>query len=122
MAAAASLRVGVRGRRTRARGWWRRRVSRVCPRPSATMGEMTDLLSRPILRVPQAAAGPDRPVALVAGVGAAAVAAGGLLLCLALGAAGWFAADTGSFGNAMAIAVLGWLLGSGTGLAGGGVA
>ena len=74
---------------------------------------MTDLLSRPILRVPQAAAGPDRPVALVAALGAAGVALGGLLFCVAVSAAGWFAADTGSFGQAMSIGALAWLVGNG---------
>jgi hypothetical protein len=82
---------------------------------------MTDLLSRPILRVPQPAAEPDRPVALVAGLGAAAVSVGSLLFCLATGAAGWIVADTGTFGQAMSMGTLGWLLGNGTGLTGGGV-
>jgi hypothetical protein len=85
------------------------------------MVAMTDLLSRPILRVPQAAAGPDRPVALVAALGAAGVALGGLLICVALSAAGWFAADTGSFGQAVSIGTLAWLLGNGSGLSGPGV-
>ena len=82
---------------------------------------MTDLLSRPILRVPQAAAGPDRPVALVAALGAAGVAVAGLLCCLVVSAAGWFAADTGSFGQAMSIGVLAWLVGNGAGLVGPGL-
>lgn len=85
------------------------------------MVEMTDLLSRPILRVPQASMTPARPVALVAALGAAGVAAGGLVLCLGLSAAGWFAADTGSFGQAMRVGVLGWLVGNGSGLSGGGL-
>ncbi len=83
---------------------------------------MTDLLSRPILRVPAAATRPERPVVLVAAVGAAGVALGGLLICLALSAAGWFSADTGSFGQAMSIGTLAWLVGNGAGLTGGGLA
>lgn len=82
---------------------------------------MTDLLSRPILRVPQPATEPDRPVTLVAGLGGAAAALGGLLFCVAVSAAGWFSADTGSFGQAMSVGTLGWLLGNGAGLSGGGV-
>lgn len=85
------------------------------------MVEMTDLLSRPILRVPRATSTPERPVALLAALGAAGVAAGGIVICLSLSAAGWFAADTGSFGRAMRVGVLGWLLGNGSGLSGGGV-
>ena len=84
------------------------------------MVAMTDLLSRPILRVPQAAAGPDRPVALVGAVGAAGVALSGLVFCLAVSAAGWFAADSGSFGQAMRVGTLAWLVGNGSGLSGGG--
>jgi hypothetical protein len=85
------------------------------------MVAMTDVLSRPILRVPQATARPDRPAWLLAAVGAAAVALGGLVLCLAAGAAGWFAADTGTFGQAMRVGTLAWLVGNGSGLSGGGV-
>jgi len=85
------------------------------------MVEMTDLLSRPILRVPVSADAPDRPAALVAALGAAGVAVGGLVICLGVSAAGWFAADSGSFGQAMSAGTLAWLLGNGSGLTGGGV-
>lgn len=82
---------------------------------------MTDLMSRPILRVPRVEARPERPVALVAAVGAAAAAAGGLAICVAIAIAGWFAADTGGLSQAMSVGALGWLLGNGSGLSGGGL-
>lgn len=86
------------------------------------MGAMTDLLSRPVLRVPHEAPEPDRPLALLALLGAAAVAGAGLLICLALASAGWFAADLGTYRQALGIGALGWLVANGAGLTGGGVA
>ncbi len=85
------------------------------------MVAMTDLLSRPILRVTSSEAPPDRPVVLAAALGSAAVAVGGLLLFLAVAIAGWFAADTGSVDQAMRVGALGWLVGNGSGLTGGGL-
>jgi hypothetical protein len=85
------------------------------------MVEMTDLLSRPILRVTSAAAPSERPGVLVAALGSAGVALSGLLLCVAVSAAGWFAADTGSFGQAAGVGALAWLLSNGSGLAGSGL-
>lgn len=85
------------------------------------MVTMTDLLSRPILRVPQARARQKRPVVLVGAIGAAAVAVGGLMVCVAISIAGWFAADTGDLAQAMSVGTLGWLLGNGSGLTGGDV-
>lgn len=86
------------------------------------MVAMTDLLSRPILRVTAPRAQPDRPVVLTAALGAASVAVSGLLLFLAVAVAGWFAADTGTFGDAMRVGALGWLAGNGSSLEGSGVA
>jgi hypothetical protein len=83
------------------------------------MVEMTDLLSRPVLRVPTADTSRARPGVLMAVLGGAAVAVAGLLLFAGIGAVGWFAADTGTFGQAMSVASLAWLLGNGAGLAGG---
>ncbi len=85
------------------------------------MVAMTDVLSRPILRVTPTATPPARPVALVGALGAAAVALAGLLLCLGVSTTGWFAADSGSFAQAIGVGALGWLVGSGSGLTGGGV-
>lgn len=82
---------------------------------------MTELLSRPILRVTAPKAPPDRPVVLVAAVGAAAVAVSSLLLFLAVAVAGWFAADSGTVGDAMRVGALGWLAGNGSSLEGSGV-
>ncbi len=85
------------------------------------MVEMTDLLSRPILRVSTAEPSPDRPVVVVAAIGTAFVALGGLLLFAGVSAAGWFAADTGSFEQAMGVGALAWLVSNGAGLTGGGI-
>lgn len=85
------------------------------------MVAMTDLLSRPILRVTSPVVQPDRPVVLVAAVGSAAVALGGLLVFVAVSVAGWFAASSGSMGDAIRVGALGWLVGNGSGLGGGGV-
>ncbi len=85
------------------------------------MGAMTALLSRPILRVSSPEAPPDRPLVLVAALGSAAVAVGGLVIFLGASIAGWFAADVGTVGAAMRVGALGWLVSNGSGLGGGGV-
>jgi hypothetical protein len=82
------------------------------------MDAMTDLLSRPILRVRPPEPPPLRTGWSVAAVGTAAIALGGLLLCEGASAAGWFAADVGSFRQAMSVGALAWLLGNGAGLTG----
>src|SRR5439155_21112442 len=74
----------------------------------------------PILRVPPPQRTPGPPASPVAAAGAASVSAGGLLLFAAVGAVGWFAADVGTFGQAMSVSALAWLLGNGAGLTGGG--
>lgn len=85
------------------------------------MGAMTDLLSRPILRVTSPEEAPRRPIVLVAALGSAAVAVSGLLLFMAVAIAGWFAADSATVGSAMRVGALGWLVGNGSGVTGGGL-
>lgn len=82
------------------------------------MGEMTDLLSRPLLRVPTQAPTKRRPTLLVAVLASGAVAVGGLLLCLGIASAGWFAADTGTFSQGLRVGALAWLVVHGSGLDG----
>jgi hypothetical protein len=77
---------------------------------------MTDLISRPILRVEPSSQAPERPVAFAAAVAAAVVAGVGLVAFLALAVAGWFAAGTGSFGSGMRAGALAWLLVNGASL------
>jgi hypothetical protein len=82
---------------------------------------MTDLMSRPILRVEPAAA-PSRPVALPAVAAGLVACAVGLLVCIAVAVTAWFAADAGSFPPAIRTGALAWLLGSGASLKVDGVA
>ncbi|MGH3447210.1 MAG: cell division protein PerM [Nocardioidaceae bacterium] len=77
---------------------------------------MTDLMSRPILRVRPATPGPRRPLLLSCVLLAAWVAVGGLICCVLIAVAGWFAADTGSFGGAVRVGALSWLVGNGAGV------
>ncbi len=80
------------------------------------MEPMTDLLTRPILRVPASEAGPARPVALSAATAAVVTALGGLLLCIATAVAVWLTGDSGSIGSAIRTGALAWLVGNGAGL------
>ncbi len=82
---------------------------------------MTALLPRPILRVEPTAEPPAGPLILAAwlvGLGAAGV---GVLVCVAVSVATWFAAGAGSIGSAIRVGALGWLLANGSGLQAGGV-
>src|SRR6476620_8739449 len=93
-----------------------RRVRRAASPRSATMKTMTELMTRPILRVKPAAELPRRPMAasaLVAGVAAAVI---GLVVSVALAVGAWFAGDTGSFGDAVRVGAFGWLVSNGTGV------
>ncbi|MGH3506974.1 MAG: cell division protein PerM, partial [Nocardioidaceae bacterium] len=77
---------------------------------------MTDLLSRPVLRVASADRGPRHSLLLTALVASLWVAVVGLMGCMVLAVAAWFAADTGSFAAATRVGGLAWLVGSGSGL------
>jgi hypothetical protein len=77
---------------------------------------MTDLMSRPILRVPPSAATPERTVQLSGALAGGVVAAVGLIVCLACSVGAWFSADTGSFGGGVRAGVLAWLLANGASL------
>ena len=77
---------------------------------------MTDLLSRPVLRVAGTDPGPRHSVPLTALVASLWVALVGLMGCMVLAVAAWFAADTGSFAAATKVGGLAWLVGSGSGL------
>lgn len=60
-----------------------------------------------------------RPLALVAGLGGVLAAGSTLLVCLALGVAGWFLTDGGAHGaprDGLRIGALGWLMGHGSGV------
>lgn len=80
------------------------------------MGGMTDLLTRPVRAV---LPGPDRPARslVVSGViGGLVVAGSGVLVAVALAVCGWFSADAGSFGAAVRVGLVGWLVANGAGL------
>ncbi len=77
---------------------------------------MTDLLSRPILRVRPTVPTPTRPLALSAVMAVACSAAVGLIGCLAISVAVWFSGGSGAFGSAVRTGALGWLVGNGSGL------
>ncbi len=60
-----------------------------------------------------------RPLALVALLGGAAAAAGPLLVCLAMGVAGWFLSDAGAHGvprDGLRAGAYAWLMGHGSGV------
>jgi hypothetical protein len=100
-----------------------RGVSTATPRSSrATMETMTVLQSRPIRRVKPSQPTPRRSVLVTAAIAAGWCAAFGLVLALVLAVAAWFAADDGSFGGAVRIGALSWLVAQGGGLRVGGVA
>ncbi|HET7174280.1 MAG TPA: DUF6350 family protein [Nocardioidaceae bacterium] len=77
---------------------------------------MTDLLSRPVLRVSLPEPGPDRPLVATAVLATAVVAVSGVVLCVAASVVGWFAGDAGTFGAAVRIGGVAWLVGNGAGL------
>lgn len=77
---------------------------------------MTSLLERPATTSAPAA---PRPLALVATLGGALAALAPLLLCLATGVVGWFAADAGSHGtprDGMRVGALAWLAAHASGI------
>jgi hypothetical protein len=74
---------------------------------------MTDLISRPILRVEPTAPTPTRPVVLSAAVAAVVVAAVGLIGCVACAVGAWFSSDTGSFGSGVQAGTFAWLMANG---------
>lgn len=81
------------------------------------MNAMTQLLTRPVLRVEtQANARPRRSLVGSAALAAAVASGTGLLVAVALAVAAWFSADSGSFGGAVRIGALGWLVSQGGGL------
>jgi hypothetical protein len=86
------------------------------------METMTILQSRPILRVRPSQPTPRRAVPLTAALAAGWCAAFGLVAALALAVVAWFAADNGSFGGAVRIGLLSWLVAQGGGLHIGGLA
>jgi Family of unknown function (DUF6350) len=74
---------------------------------------MTDLMSRPILRVEPTASTPARPVVVPAALAAAVVAAVGLVVCVACAVGAWFSSDTGSFGSGVRAGTYAWLMANG---------
>jgi hypothetical protein len=77
---------------------------------------MTELMTRPILRVRPTDEPPRRPVAVSALVAGVAAAVLGLTISVALAVGAWFAGDTGTFGDAVRVGGFGWLVGNGTGV------
>ena len=80
---------------------------------------MTDLLST-LTRRASAEADPGRPLTVTSAVAGAVSAGSVLLVCMALGLAGWFAADAGRYGDtrdAIRVGADAWLLGHGAHLA-----
>lgn len=87
---------------------------------------MTDLLPPPVAPAPHAVSvATPKPatrvrrtgsLALFGLAGAAWTAALGLVTLFALAVGGWFAADSGTFGDSMRVGGLAWLVGNGSGL------
>lgn len=80
---------------------------------------MTDLLTRPV--APTQEPTPSRRskwrlIALYGLLVAIWTAAIGLITLIAVSVAGWFAADSGTFGDAIRVGSLAWLVGNGSGL------
>jgi hypothetical protein len=66
-----------------------------------------------------------RPLVLLASLGGVVAAGSVLLVCLAIGVAGWFASDAGTHGeprDALQVGALGWLMAHGSGISVDGVA
>src|SRR5688500_4897300 len=106
------------GWRTAARAAsWRAACQRQSRRVVCDDGNtMTDLLSRPILRVNSADDEPIRPIAISAAVASCWVAAVGLLVCIVTSVVAWFSASSGRFGSAVEVGALAWLVGNGSGV------
>ncbi|MEP6665338.1 MAG: DUF6350 family protein [Nocardioidaceae bacterium] len=83
---------------------------------------MTDLMSRPILRVKATSEGPQRPIALSATLAAAVCAGVGLLTCVLIAVGTWFGGSTGSFAGAVRVGASAWLLSNASGVVVGDVA
>ncbi len=77
---------------------------------------MTDVMSRPILRVQPTSEPPRRPLALMAATACVGAASVGVVGCVALTVGAWFTGASGSFGGAIKVGVLAWLLAVGGGL------
>lgn len=79
---------------------------------------MTDVLSRPVAAppAPPPLRSNSRRLALYGLLGAAWTAGIGLAALVAVSVAGWFAADTGTFSDAVRIGGLAWLVGNASGL------
>jgi hypothetical protein len=77
---------------------------------------MTQLLSRPVLRVQPTEPAPSRPLSLSCLIAVGWSAAVGLIACVAVAVGVWFAGETGSFEDAIRVGVFAWLLGNGSGL------
>ena len=77
---------------------------------------MTDLLTRPVLRVPTGDDGPRRSLVVGAILTGAWVAVLGLVTCLLIAVAAWFAMESGSFSGAVRVGALAWLVLAGAGL------
>lgn len=81
---------------------------------------MTDVLPRPVAPPPAAPPAPVRlrggSVALYGVVAAVWTAGIGLLILIAVAVGAWFAADSGTFGDAIRVGGLAWLVGNGSGL------
>lgn len=85
------------------------------------MGPMTSLLTPPTRSAAelQAELRHRRPLALVATLGGACAALATLVVCLALGVAGWFLTDAGAHGaprDALRAGAIGWLMAHGSGV------
>jgi hypothetical protein len=91
------------------------------PPAAAKMASMTSLLPRPVRSSEEVSADlrHRRPLVLAATLGGILAAAATLLVCLAVGVAGWFLTDAGAHGaprDALRAGATGWLLAHGSGL------
>jgi len=77
---------------------------------------MTQMLSRSVLSGRESSLGPQRPLVLSAVAAALWVVFVGLVSCVAVSVAAWVAADSGSFGGAIRVGALAWLVTLGSGL------
>ncbi len=77
---------------------------------------MTQLLSRPILRVQPTEPGPARPLTLSGLFAVSWSAAVGLVICILITVGVWFSGGSGSFSGAIRVGALTWLVGNGSGL------
>lgn len=77
---------------------------------------MTDLLSRPAPSVATKPAGNGPPLAGYGLIVVGWTAVIGLVTCITAAVVAWFAADSGTFGAAIRVGSLSWLVGNGSGL------